>query len=208
MWLQQDLDGIRAAAKKRFRNSQLGNCSSCGKWIKCGYVQTCGDISFGFGAVVAVPGVPCGRARSRTARITSGGGAHDVPWDIKSANRQKFFRPWTVQRQIWTDALKPCHSEVSTDVLLFSEFNLSLAHHYRVFKHGFPHLAFRKDYDAYLRVFVSQATALAQCDMASPVPLGFSTPCESESPRKTRRARRWMRPTVFGTNLSVLSFQP
>ena len=77
-----------------------------------------------------------------------------------------------------------------------------LAHHYRVFKRGLPHLAFRKDYLACLRVFVSQATALAQCDMASPVPPSSfsarharSSEVESESPRKTRCARRRMWPT-------------
>ena len=90
---------------------------------------------------------------------------------------------------------------VSTEVLLFSDINLSLTHHYRVFKRGLPHLAFRRDYLACLRVFVSQATALAQCDMASPVPPSSvsarharSSEVESESPRKTRRARRRMRP--------------
>ena len=128
--------------------------------------------------------------------------AHDVPWDIKSACLEKCVPPWTVQRQTWTDALKPCHSGVSTDVLLFSEINLSLAHHYRVFKRGLPHLAFRRDYLACLRVLVLQKTALAQCDMASPVPPSSgsarharSSEAESESPRKTRRARRRMRPT-------------
>ena len=35
VWLQQDLDNMRAAAKKRFNNARPGNCSSCGKWIKC-----------------------------------------------------------------------------------------------------------------------------------------------------------------------------
>ena len=34
VWLQQDLDNMRVAAKKRFRNARPGNCSSCGKWIK------------------------------------------------------------------------------------------------------------------------------------------------------------------------------
>ena len=52
-------------------------------------------------------------------------GAHDVPWDIKSASLEKLFPPWTVKRKIWTDALKPCHSGVSTDVLLFSDINYS-----------------------------------------------------------------------------------
>ena len=129
-------------------------------------------------------------------------GAHDVPWDIKSASLKKCLLPWTVQRQTWTDSLKPCHSVVSADVLLFSDIGLSLAHHYRVYKRGLPHLAFRKDYLTCLRVFVSQSTALAQCDMVSPGPPGSVSVCharsseqESESPRKTRRARRRMKPT-------------
>ena len=36
VWLQQDLDTMRAEAKKRFRNTQPGKCSYCDKWIKCG----------------------------------------------------------------------------------------------------------------------------------------------------------------------------
>ena len=59
-------------------------------------------------------------------------GAHDVPSVIKSTNLDRFFPPWTVRHQIEAEALKPCHSGVSTDVLLFSEINLSLVHHYRV----------------------------------------------------------------------------
>ena len=73
-------------------------------------------------------------------------GAHDVPCDIKFASLKKFVPPWTVQRQVWTDYLKPRHSGLFTDVLLFSEINESLVHHYRVHKRGLPHLAFRKDY--------------------------------------------------------------
>ena len=65
-------------------------------------------------------------------------GAHDVPLDIKSASLEKFFPPRTVRRHIWADALKPCYSGVSTDVLLFSEIQLSLVHHYRVFRRGLP----------------------------------------------------------------------
>ena len=35
VWLQNELDDMRAAAKKRYRNSRPGDCSYCGKWIKC-----------------------------------------------------------------------------------------------------------------------------------------------------------------------------
>ena len=86
---------------------------------------------------------------------------------------------------------------VSTDVLLFSEINESLVHHYRVHKRGLPHLTFQRDYLTCLRVFVSQAAALSQGDMVSPVypsPVPTSHACSSEqesvSPQKTRRAHR------------------
>ena len=169
---------------------------------KVRYVPPCGYISFGFGSVVAVPGVLVYRVEGHSTGLYGPcPGAHDVPLDIKSASLEKFFPPWTV-RQICVDSLKPCHSGVSTDVLLFSDINLSLVHHYRVFKRGLPHCVFRRDYLTSLRVFVSQATALAQCDMASPVPASsvsprHARPCDvaPESPRNTRRARRRMRPT-------------
>ena len=87
-------------------------------------------------------------------------GVHDVPWDIKSASLEKFVPPWTVRRQVWSDSLKANHSGISTDVLLFSDINVSLAHHYRVHKRGLPHIAFRKDCLSCLRVFVSPAAGL------------------------------------------------
>ena len=171
VWLPQDLDNMRVVAKKRFRTSRPGNCFTCGKWIKCDMYRHVAIYHLDLGQLWQCPVSWCtmwkGMPQDCMHHIR---GAHDVPWDIKSASLEKFFLPWTVGRQIWTDALKPCHSGVSTDVLLFSDINVSLAHHYRVFKRGLPHLAFRKDYLAFLRVFVSQATALAQCDMASPVP--------------------------------------
>ena len=156
-------------------------------------IPSCGYISFGFGPVVAVPGVLVHRVEGHATGLygprPGGGGAHDMPSDIKSASLEKFFPPWTVRRQIWTDALKPCHSGVSTDVLLFIDINISLVHHYRVFKRGLLHIAFRKDYLMCLRVFVLQATAMAQCDMASPVPTSSvsarharSSEVEPESP--------------------------
>ena len=34
-WLQNELDVMRSAAKKCYRHSRPGDCSYCGKWIKC-----------------------------------------------------------------------------------------------------------------------------------------------------------------------------
>ena len=33
--ISEDLDMMRAEAKTPFRNSKPGDCSYCGKWIKC-----------------------------------------------------------------------------------------------------------------------------------------------------------------------------
>ena len=128
-------------------------------------------------------------------------GAHDVPWDVKSASLEKFVLPWTVQRQVWSDSLTANHSGISTDVLLFSDIHLSLTHHYRVHKHGLPHIAFRKDYLTRLRVSMSQAAGQSRRDMMSPVPSRPVSTCharsaerDSESAQKIRHARRQMRP--------------
>ena len=56
--------------------------------------------------------------------MLGGGGAHDVPWIVKTANLEQFVPLWTVHRQVWSDSL--------TDILLFSDLHLSLTHHYRV----------------------------------------------------------------------------
>ena len=130
--------------------------------------------------VVAVPGVMVWKGTPQDCMDHVRGGAHNMPWDVKSASLEKFVPPWTVQRQVWSDSLTANHSRISTDVLLLSDIHLSLTHHYRVHKCGLPHIAFRKDYLTSLRVSMSQVAAQSRCDMISPVP---------SSPVLTRHAR-------------------
>ena len=194
VWLQQDLDTMRAEAKNHFRATRPGDCSYCGKWIKCDMYHHVATYHLELSRLWRCPVSWCtvwkGTPQDCMDHVRR---AHDVPWDVKSASLEKFVPPWTVRRQVWTDSLKPCHSGVSTDVLLFSEVNESLVHHYRVHKRGLPHLTFRRDY---LQVFVSQAAALSQGDMVSPVqssPVSMrharSSEQESESPWKTSPIR-------------------
>ena len=89
-------------------------------WLSCGGEQC--------------RGVPSGKARLRTAWITCG--AHDVPWEVKSASLEKYILPWTDTRKVWSDSLPAQHSGILTDVLLFSDIHLSLVHHYWIHKHG------------------------------------------------------------------------
>ena len=178
---------MRVAAKKRFRNARPGNCSSCGKWIKCDMYRHVATYHLDLGQLWRCPVSWCtvwkGTPQDCMDHIR---GAHDVPWDIKSASLEKFL-------------MSCCSATV------ISRWRINT-----VFKRGLPHLEFRKDYLACMRVFVSQATALAQCDMASPVPPSSVSACharsseiarharssemESESPKMNRRARRRMWP--------------
>ena len=85
-WRQQELEGMRAAAKQRFRQSRPSSCVYCGIWIKR-HVSACGEVPFRLGAIVAVPSVMVHRVeRHAPGLYGSRSGVHDVPWDVKSAS--------------------------------------------------------------------------------------------------------------------------
>ena len=156
--MQSELDDMRASAKKCFRHSRPGACTYCGKYIKCDMYRHVSNYHLDLGQLWCM--VLKGMAQDCMDHVR---GAHGVPPDVKSTSLDRFFPPWTVWRQIWADALRPCHSGISTDVLLFSEIHFSLVHHYRVFRRGLPHFAFRWDYLECLRIFVSQSSAFQHC---------------------------------------------
>ena len=146
------------------------------------------------------------------------GGGHDVPWVVKSASLEQFVPPWTVRRQVWLDSLKPGHSGISTDILLFSDINLSLVHHYWIHKRGVPHITFRKNYMSRLHALLPLPVAKPQDSVSSPVSTGpvsvshaGSAELMEESPRRTRCARRLTRPVRVMTgsvdNLPILTIQ-
>ena len=84
--------------------------------------------------------------------------------------------PWTVHRQVWSDSLKAAHSGVSTDILLFSDLNLSLNHHYRVHRRGLPHIAFRKDYMSKLRALLPVPVVVPSVTVSPPVEFRDDSP--------------------------------
>ena len=79
---------------------------------------------------------------------------HNVPWISRTASIERFVPPWTVRRELWTESLRPEHSGMSTDIMLLSDLGLSLTHHYRVYRGGLPHAAFRTDYMTRLRALL------------------------------------------------------
>ena len=151
VWLQQELEAMCADAKKRFRQTKPNSCVYCSTWIKCDLYRHVANFHLDLVQLWRFPVSWCtvwkGTPQDCMDHVRE---AHDVPWVVKSAWMDQFIPPWTVRRQVWSDSLKQSHSGISTDVLLFSDINLSLVHHYRVHKHGLPHVAFRKDYMARL----------------------------------------------------------
>ena len=193
---------MHAEAKKRFRNARPGSCAYCGTWIRCDMYRHVARFHLDLAQLWRCPVSWCtvwkGTPQDCMDHVR---GAHDVPWVVKSASIEQLVPPWTVQRQVWTDSLKACHSGISTDVLLFSDINLSLVHHYRIHKRGLPHIAFRKDYMACLHALLPPAVVQSREKMMSPFSSGpvsvrpaRSAELELESPRRTRRAKQWIRP--------------
>ena len=130
---------------------------------------------------------------------------HDVPWGVKSTSLEHFFPPWTVRRQVWSDSLKQQHSGVSI-------------HHYRIHKRGLPHAALQRNYMSQLRALLPLPVDQPTNGVVSPVSTGpgslrqaSSAELVGESPRRTRRAKRRMRPVhVVETSvrdLPVLTLQ-
>ena len=204
VWLQQDLEVMRAEAKKRFRQTRPSSCVYCGTWIKCDMYRHVAKFHLDLAQLWGCPVSRCtvwkGTPQDCMDHVR---GAHNVPWVVKSASIEQFVPPWTVRHQVWSKSLMASHSGISTDVLLFSDINLSLVHHYQIHKRGLPHIAFRNNYLARLRTLLPPAVAQSQEGMLSPVSSGpaslrhaRSAELELESPRKTRRARRRMQPIL------------
>ena len=200
---------MRADAKKRFRQTRPSNCVHCATLIKCNIYRHVAKFHLDLAQLWRCPVSWCtvwkGTPQDCMDHVR---GAHDVPWVVKAAKIEQFVPPWTFHRQVWLDSLKAGHSGISTDILLFSDINLSLVHHYRIHKRGLPHSTFRKDYMSRMRALLSLPVAQPQ-----DLPDVVSPPAEllEESPRWTRCAKRRIRPVrvMSGSvgDLPVLTLQ-
>ena len=200
VWLQQELEGMRAEAKQRFLQTRPSSCIYCGIWIKCDMYRHMAKFHLDLAQLWRCPvswyTVWKGTPQDYMDHVR---GVH-VPWDVKSASLEQFFPPWTVRRQVWSDSLKQQHSGISTDMLLFSDISLSLIHHYRIHKGGLPHVAFRRNYISQLQTLLPLLVAQPTNGVLSPVSTGpgslrqaSSAELVGESPRRTRCAKRWIR---------------
>ena len=173
---------MRAEAKQRFRQTRPSSCVYCGTWIKFDMYRHVAKFHLDLAQLWRCPVSWCtvwkGTPQDCMDHIRV---AHDVPWEAKLASLEQFIPPWTVRRQVWSDSLKQCHSGISTDMLLFSDINLSLIHHYRYTSAG-------------SRISPSGGTICRGCVHCCLPRWLSSAELVGESPRRTRRAKRRMRP--------------
>ena len=81
VWLQQDLEVMRAEAKKRFRNARSGSCAYCGTWIKYDMYRHVARFNLDLAQLWQCPVSWCtvwkGTPQDCMDHVR---GAHDVPW--------------------------------------------------------------------------------------------------------------------------------
>ena len=110
-WRQLELEEMHVAAKQRFRQSRQSCCTFYRILIKCDMYRHVARFHLDLAKLWRCPVSWCtvwkGTPQDCVDHIH---GAHDVPWEIKSASLEKYLPPWTVTRQVWSDSLTSQHS--------------------------------------------------------------------------------------------------
>ena len=188
-WSQQNLELMRKEAKREFTQSRPMPCKYCGKVIRCNMYRHVARLHLDLAQLWRCPVSWCtvwrGTPQDCMEHLRKG---HDVPWISKTASIERFVPPWTVRRELWTESLRQEHSGISTDIMLFSDLGLSLTHHYRVYRGGLPHAAFRGDYMKRLRAMLPTPPSMNREPTSSPETVQGATP------RSKRRVHRPFRP--------------
>ena len=205
-WLQQDLELMRKDAKRVFTQSRPMPCKYCGKVIRCDMYRHVSRFHLDLAQLWRCPVSWCtvwkGTPQDCMDHLRN---AHDVPGISKTASIERFVPPWTGRRELWTDSLRPEHSGISTDIMLFSDLGLPLAYHYRVHRGGLPHAAFHGDYMTRLRALLPTPPSTNGEPVSPPEAVRGATP------KSTRRSHRPFRPvhvmSAAVCDLPVLSIQ-
>ena len=118
-WMQSELGRMRTKSKHRYKSTPVTGCSFCGKWIKNDMHRHVAMFHLDLGQLWRCPVSWCivwkGTPQDCMDHLR---GSHAVSLEVKTACLDRFFPPRTVRREMWTEALKPCNSGISTDVLL------------------------------------------------------------------------------------------
>ena len=205
-WSQQNFELMREEAKREFTQSRPMPCKYCRKVINYNIYRHMARLHLDLTQLWRCPVSWCtmwrGTPQDCMEHLRNG---HDVPLISKTASIERFVPPWTVRRELWTESLRQEHSGISTNIMLFSDLSLSLTHHYRVYRGGLPHAAFRGDYMTRFRALLPTPPSMNGEPTSSPEAVQGATP------RSKRRVHRPFRPVCVMSaalgELPVLTLQ-
>ena len=103
VWLKQDLEMMRADAKKRFRQTKPSPCVYCGRVIKCNMYRHVTKFHLDLAQLWRCPVSWCtvckGNPQDCMDHVK---GAHNVPWIVKtSSGHLRSFVTWCGLSRIW-----------------------------------------------------------------------------------------------------------
>ena len=152
---QCDLERMRKDCRERFGCTPSGNCIHCGKYIQQNLGKHIALYHIELAQLWRCPITWCtvwkGTAQDCVDHLRR---THDIPPLVKAANLARYFPPWTVTREQWTDMTRPTISGVAIDTLLFSRIGVPLFHRYRIISRTGTHAAFRGTYMRRLHAFL------------------------------------------------------
>ena len=187
---QQDLERMQKECKERFGSTQSENCTHCGKYIQRHLGKHIAFYHLELVQMWRCPVMWCtvwkGTAQvciDHMRRI------HKVPLSVKAANLARFFPPWTVTREQWSDMMMSSISRVAIDTLLFSRVGSPVCHRYRIISRTGSHTAYWGTCLRRLRVFLEESDSavvrrlhhqLAR-ELAARIALPTDTPASARS---------------------------
>ena len=93
-WRQKELEEMRSVAKQQFRQSRPSSCVYCGSLIKCDMYRHVAHFHLDLAQLWRCPVLWCtvwkGTPHDCMDHLC---GAHDVPWEVKSASLEKYLPP-------------------------------------------------------------------------------------------------------------------
>ena len=122
---QHDLERMRKECKERFGCTQSGNCTNCGKHIQQNLRKHIALFHMELAQLWRCPVTWCtvwkGTAQDCVDQLRR---THDISHSVKAANLARYFPPWTVTRNQWSEMTRPPISRVAIDTLLFSRIGV------------------------------------------------------------------------------------
>ena len=115
---QHDLERMRKECSERFGCTQSGNCTYCGKYIQQNLGKHIALYHMELAQLWRCPVTWCkvwkGTAQDSIDHLRR---THDAPLVVKAANLARYFPPWTVTREQWSEMTRPTISGVVIDTL-------------------------------------------------------------------------------------------